>query len=286
MKNIDNLIEDIYSLYSEDQDITRSKDALAKAARKMGKNIADLVLSSFEERRTERKRNLRLSTIGKPKRQLWYQLKNYEGDNSLKPNDYIKFLYGHILEELLLFLTYASGHSVTEQQKKVKIGGITGHKDCRIDGVTVDIKSASHYAFKKFKEGTLEDDDPFGYISQLSAYAKAEGDTEAAFLAIDKQNGKLALLPLHQMEMDDVSTTIKNIKQSLEKEEPPERCYSEIPFGKSGNAQLSIGCRFCSYKFDCWNDSNDGAGLRVFNYSNGPVYLTKVNNTPMVEEIT
>ena len=150
MKNLDNLIEDIYSLYSEDQDITRSEDALAKAARKMGKNIADQVLSSFEEMRTERKRNLRLSTIGKPKRQLWYQLKNYEGDNTLKPSDYIKFLYGHILEELLLFLTYASGHSVTEQQKKVKIGGITGHKDCRIDGVTVDIKSASHYAFRKF----------------------------------------------------------------------------------------------------------------------------------------
>ena len=67
MKNLDNLIEDIYSLYSEDQDITRSEDALAKAARKMGKNIVDQVLSSLEEMRTERKRNLRLSTIGKPR---------------------------------------------------------------------------------------------------------------------------------------------------------------------------------------------------------------------------
>ena len=38
MKNLDNLIEDIYSLYSEDQDITRSEDALAKAARKMGRD--------------------------------------------------------------------------------------------------------------------------------------------------------------------------------------------------------------------------------------------------------
>ena len=284
MKNIDNLIEDIYSLYSEDQDITRSKDALAKAARKMGKNIADLVLSSFEERRTERKRNLRLSTIGKPKRHLWYQLKNYEGDNSLKPNDYIKFLYGHILEELLLFLTYASGHSVTEQQKKVKIGGITGHKDCRIDGVTVDIKSASHYAFKKFKEGTLEDDDPFGYISQLSAYIKAEGDNEGAFLVIDKQNGELTLLKLHQMELDDVEGTIKSIKNSLDKDHPPDRCYEDVPFGKSGNRHLAIGCKFCEFKHHCWSDANNGQGLRVFDYSSGPVYFTHIVNEPKVSE--
>ena len=184
MKDINNLIKDIYSLYSKDQNITRSKDALVRAAREMGDNIADQVLASFEEMRTERKRSLRLSTIGKPKRQLWYQLKDYKGEDTLKPNDYIKFLYGHILEELLLFLTYASGHSVSEKQKQVKIGGIVGHKDCRIDGMTVDVKSASHYAFKKFKEGTLEEDDPFGYISQLSAYVKAEGDSEGAFLVI------------------------------------------------------------------------------------------------------
>jgi len=284
MKNIKNIVKDIYSLFDPEIGPQKSKDQLGKAAQKMGRNIANLCLERFEEHNQESR--IRLSNIGKPRRQVWYELKNYPKSSEPSGSDYIKFLYGNILEELLLFLSYASGHTVTEAQKKVTIDGITGHKDCRIDGVTVDIKSASSFAFKKFEQGTLEDDDPFGYISQLSAYAKAEGDTEAAFLAIDKQNGKLALLPLHQMEMDDVSTTIKNIKQSLEKEEPPERCYSEIPFGKSGNAQLSIGCRFCSYKFDCWNDSNNGAGLRVFNYSNGPVYLTKVNNTPMVEEIT
>jgi hypothetical protein len=284
MKKLEDIVTDIYNLFDSEIGPQRSKEQLGKAARKMGRNIANLCLERFEEHKQESR--IRLSNIGKPRRQVWYELKNYPKSSEPSGSDYIKFLYGNILEELLLFLSYASGHTVTEPQKKVMIDGITGHKDCRIDGVTVDIKSASSFAFKKFEQGTLEEDDPFGYISQLSAYAKAEGDTEAAFLAIDKQNGKLALLPLHHMEMDDVSTKIKNIKQSLEQDEPPERCYETVPFGKSGNSQLSIGCRFCSYKFDCWSDSNGGAGLRVFKYSNGPVYLTKVNNTPMVEEIT
>jgi len=285
MKNIDSLIRDIYSLYSEDQDIIRSKDSLIEAAKKMGENIADQVLSSLDERRTRRKNTLRLSTIGKPKRQLWYQLKNYKGEDTLKPNDYIKFLYGHILEELLLFLTYTAGHSVSEQQKQVKIGGVVGHKDCRIDGVTVDIKSASHYSFKKFKEGTLEDDDPFGYISQLSAYIKAEGDSEGAFLVIDKQNGELTLLKLHQMELDDVEGTITSIRNSLEIEGPPERCYEDKPFGKSGNRHLAIGCKFCEFKNICWSDANNGKGLRVFDYASGPVYFTQINNEPKVLEL-
>jgi len=284
MKNLNDIVNDIYNLFDYDIGPQRSKDQLGKAARSMGRNIAKLCLERFEEYKQEP--TLRPSNIGKPRRQLWYELKNYPKSSEPSGSDYIKFLYGNILEELLLFLSYAAGHTVTETQKKVTIGGITGHKDCRIDGVTVDIKSASAYAFKKFENGTLENDDPFGYISQLSAYAKAEGDTEAAFLVIDKQSGKLTLLPLHQMEMDNVTTKIKNIKQSLEGEEPPERCYDTVPFGKSGNTQLSIGCRFCSYKHDCWSGSNNGSGLRVFNYANGPVYLTKVINTPAVEEIT
>ena len=251
----------------------------------MGKNIADLVLSSFEERRTERKRNLRLSTIGKPKRQLWYQLKNYEGDNSLKPNDYIKFLYGHILEELLLFLTYASGHSVTEQQKKVKIGGITGHKDCRIDGTLVDIKSASSYGMKKFKDGSLFTNDPFGYISQISAYAESAGDNEAAFLAIDKSSGEIVLMPIKSIHMINATDRVNHLKKVVTSKNVPDKCNPAEPDGKSGNMKLSIGCVFCGYKDMCWADANGGYGLRKFQYSTGMRYLNHVSKTPDVKEI-
>jgi hypothetical protein len=43
---------------------------------------------------------------------------------------------------------------------------------------------------------------------------------------------------------------------------------------------------YCNYKNDCWSDSNEGNGLRIFKYSNGLKYFTKVVSEPRVEEIT
>ena len=46
--------------------------------------------------------------------------------------------------------------------------------DCKIDGIVTDVKSASSFGFKKFKDGQLGlVDDPFGYIDQIKAYAHA-----------------------------------------------------------------------------------------------------------------
>ena len=106
----------------------------------------------------------------------------------------IKFLYGHLLESLLLTLTRLAGHEVTEEQKEINIAGVLGHQDCRIDDMLVDVKSASGNSFKKFASGRLSEDDPFGYIGQLSAYAEDKQDKEAAFFVIDKQNGNLKRL--------------------------------------------------------------------------------------------
>ena len=60
----------------------------------------------------------------------------------------------------------------------------------------------------------------------------------------------------------------------------PERCYPDIPDGKSGNMKLSVPCSYCSFKEHCWPE------LRTFIYSNGPRYLTKVVRTPDVYEAT
>ncbi len=74
----------------------------------------------------------------------------------------MRFLYGHLIEEMVLALTKLSGHSVTDEQKQAEVEGIKGSMDCKIDGVLTDVKSASPYGFKKFKDGSLIDDDPFG----------------------------------------------------------------------------------------------------------------------------
>jgi hypothetical protein len=76
--------------------------------------------------------------------------------------------------------------------------GDTG--DAVIDGVTIDVKTASPYSFNKFKEGNLRNEDPFGYISQLSSYVYAARDDDVvtdkkrgAFLVINKVSGEMVL---------------------------------------------------------------------------------------------
>ena len=54
----------------------------------------------------------------------------------------------------------------------------------------------------------------------------------------------------------------------------------------SGNFKLARECTYCPHKFECHKDSNDGQGLRVFEYSKGLTYLTSVVREPKVKEVT
>ena len=112
----------------------------------------------------ERKR-LRLSAVGRTDRKLWYEI-NDPIPRKETPQLRMRFFYGHILEALLLYLATEAGHKVEHKQAEVVVEGIKGHIDAVIDGVLVDVKSASDYGFKKFKDGQLVNDDPFGYIAQ------------------------------------------------------------------------------------------------------------------------
>ena len=76
------------------------------------------------------------------------------------------------------------------KQKEIDIEGIKGHMDCKIDDIVVDVKSASGFSFSKFRQGILREDDPFGYIAQLTAYEEAEGTTDSGFLVINKETDK------------------------------------------------------------------------------------------------
>lgn len=283
-KKIDTLIEDIYDLLEQGTNVNSIKHR--DAIQNFGRVVASAASSALSEGKRERSKNLRMSQIGKPNRQLWYDIRTTEEtQETLSGSTRLKFLYGEILEALLVLLTEVSGHEVTEQQKTVEVEGIKGHKDCRIDGTLVDIKSASSYAFKKFKEGTLALNDPFGYIAQISGYAEAEGDKTAAFFAVDKSSGELALMTVDQMNMINASDRINYLKGVLKQATPPERCYEAEPDGKSGNMKLAVGCIYCPHKFECWKDANGGHGLRQFQYSTGVRYLTQVVNPPAVEEL-
>jgi|TARA_S200002703_G_scaffold52223_1_gene45250 hypothetical protein len=282
MKKIDTIVEDIYSLFEK-----KNEELTEKQVDKCIDDFANSVkvhVKDFLKELPQDKPRLRLSTIGRPDRQLWYDFKKPHNE-PLAPSTRIKFLYGYILEELLIMLASISGHKVTQQQKQVQVEGVKGHQDCFIDGVLVDCKSASGRGYTKFKYNNLSSDDPFGYISQISAYAEGNGVDEAGFLVINKSTGEICYTKVHSLEMINAKERIQRIKKVVKSDVPPDKCYEAIPDGKSGNYRLDTGCVYCNYKYDCWSDANDGKGLRIYKYSTGQRYFTHVEKEPNVEEV-
>lgn len=273
-KSIDTLVDDIYALFS-------GHECDPERVREFGEQLSKTVAARLASYGSERKPTLRMSNLGKGDRQLWYDL-NDPATEELEPHTKIKFLYGDILEALLLFLAKEAGHEVTHEQEELVLDDIVGHNDAVIDGVVVDCKSASTYAFAKFKNGTLAEDDPFGYMEQLAGYSRGLGGLDGAFLAIDKTLGHLTLLkvPKEELEALNINNRIADLKEVVGSPEPPERCHDPVPDGESGNLVLGVNCSYCAHKFKCWADANNGIGLRTFIYSKGPKHFVQVERTP------
>ena len=136
-KTIYSLVDDIYTLM-ENRNTPEGVDVDAEIDR-FGEAMKDLMKKEFKPQPFRDGRKLRLSSIGKNDRQLWYSANKYTQEK-LKPHTYIKFMYGHMIEELILFLTRMSGHAVEDEQKQCEVEGIKGHMDARVDGRLVDIK--------------------------------------------------------------------------------------------------------------------------------------------------
>ena len=284
MKQLKDLVPDIYRhLESLSDGIP-----LPLTEAEIDKTVADMKVALMSWA-TPRERNkdftLRMSNIGKPSRQLWYEKRDEQGRGGIDGATQIKFLYGHLLEEIVLMLVRMAGHKVTDEQKEVVVDGIVGHMDCKINGEVVDVKTASRFAFNKFREGRLAQDDPFGYMGQLAGYEKAEGTDQGGFLVLNKESGELCMYVPDDLDKPNITTTINKLVPALKLDTPPDLCYDLIADGKKGNIKLPKGCSWCKYKYQCHQDANDGDGLRTFRYSNGLTYLTTVVVEPKVEEL-
>lgn len=283
-KKLENIVPDIYK-------------ALAPLTKGNGLELSDQMVEEFGEdmkealrgwakKQPKTKDDLRMSNIGKPARQLWYNKHSRIKAKDFQSTLLIKFLYGHLLEALVVFFIKLSGHEITDQQKEVTVSGIKGHMDCKIDGEVVDIKSTSGFAFNKFKNGTLPDQDSFGYMAQLAGYEEAEGTDQGGFLAINKETGELWFFKPDELDKPNIKSKIKGLKAQLKKPEPPDFCYETIAEGTHGNFKLPKECGWCPHKIECHAESNNGQGLRIYNYAKGPVFLTDVVVEPRVQEIT
>lgn len=281
-KTIDTLVSDMEGVL-----LNGSPTVSDEKCEEYGYKFAELLKQTFKGPREPRKGTLRMSSIGKPcERQLYYSVNNTEEAEPLRPEAHMKFFTGHVLELVMLFLAEASGHVVEGTQDTQEIEGIKGHRDAVIDGTLVDVKSASTYSFKKFKEGSLAENDSFGYITQLQSYLYA-GQTDdkitdkdrAAFLVVDKTLGHICL-DIHERKNIPYDSIYRHKKEMVSAPNAPPRGFAPVPEGKSGNEKLGVNCGYCDFRKKCYPDA------RTFLYASGPVTLTKVVREPNVPELT
>ena len=286
-KKIETLVEDIHEVLLKNfpEDLTDAKKK--QLAKEFGKRMEDFALNRVLTT-YEREPRLSPSNIGKPcERQVWLSINRPEGTEQLQPETYMKFYYGDMIEELVLFLAEAAGHSVTGRQAKVEVEEIHGNKDCNMDGMVADVKSASSFSFQKFAEGKLVEDDPFGYVGQLQTYIEGgQKDPEVtikdhgAYIVVDKVLGHICV-DIHPKAEVDVPEITRGKQKMVASKTCPPRAFEPVPEGKSGNMKLPMQCGYCSEKWTCY----EGEGLKGFAYANKPVYLTTIKREPNVPEI-
>lgn len=282
MRSINTLVKDIEAVLLQ-------KGGWDKAAEEyLLQNIGEAAMRRLSTPSGASYRGLRMSNVGSPcLRKLWYYVNLPETTSTdLTPSMALKYFYGDIIESLVLSLAKAAGHDVQGEQDEVTVEGIKGHRDCVIDGVLVDVKSASSQGFSKFKYNQLKSDDPFGYIPQLTGYLygakddpKVTNKHQAAFLAVDKSLGHI-VLDMYDLrdEVEDYRDKVIKVKTIVnDTSKTPPRAFEDVPDGKAGNMKLGSACSYCDFKQLCW------PGLRQFNYSTGPRWLTKVVKTPDIK---
>lgn len=274
-KSLDTLVQDIYGVF-DGKVVVSEKDADA-----FGRAVSRIISERIGERGEAP--YLRLSNLGtKCDRKLWYTLRTPEVAEPLEPHTRLKFLIGDLWEAVLLFLAKVAGHKVEGEQDEVSVHGVKGHRDAVIDGTIVDVKSASTFAFDKFKAGLTPEKDDFGYLTQIDAYLETaqtdplvQNKDEAAFLVGDKVLGHLTV-DKHPRQGVNYEELVKKKREMLEQPTPPPRGFSDVPDGKSGNRKLGTYCSYCQFKETCW------PGLKTYAYAGKPRHLTKVVREPKV----
>lgn len=278
MKSIHTLIPDI-------QELLKSKDGwfTDELSRDLSGEISRNLSVHFNK---QHEAKLRISKLGPVcPCQLWHSIHKPELAEELPPWAMMKFAFGHILEALTISLAKAAGHTVTGEQDELSVDGVTGHRDCVIDGNIVDVKSAASRSFQKFKDGSIGQNDSFGYLDQLDGYLVGsasdplvENKRSAFLLAIDKQLGHMTLYE-HHLREDHIRNRVREHKRVVGLPTPPSCTCCSIPDGKSGNLKLDTKASYNSFKHVC------KPNLRTFFYSDGPRFLTNVARKPDVTEI-
>ena len=244
------------------ENATSGKSAMSQEnIEQVATDIKDALNRQFNTKREDKFR-LRMSNIGRPSCQLWFE-KNRPETALPKPTTFVmNMMIGDIVEAVFKAVLreanvkFEDTDTVTlELDEDTKI---SGSYDLVMNDSVDDIKSASDWSYKyKFDSyESLHSGDSFGYVGQLAGYAKALGKKAGGWWVLNKANGLFKYVRAH-IDMDkELDKIKKNIKATESKELV--RCFEPEPEtfrGKeTGNIVLNKNCTFCSYRNACWEN--------------------------------
>ena len=225
-------------------------------------DVQEALTKQLQHDTKKREFKIRMSNIGRPKCQLWFDKNKPEGAEPLPVSFKINMIIGDIVEAVFKGLLRASGTSFDDNDKvtlKLSNGGeVSGEYDMVLDGKVDDVKSASPWSFtNKFEDfHTLNKGDTFGYVSQLVGYATAADKGIGGWWVVNKANGEFKYVSAAEANKEEVLQKIEDTYDYLNNDEPFERCFKAEPEtyrGKaSGNYKLSKTCGFCAHRHKCW----------------------------------
>jgi hypothetical protein len=232
-------------------------------AQEIGAEVAAAVLRQFGSGKSRDEFTLRMSNIGRPTCQLWFD-KNKPETALPKPSTFVmNMMIGDIVEAVFKGLLKGAGVEYQDTDTVSLMVGDTnpttvkGSYDLVLDGAVDDVKSASPWSYQNKFESfeTLSKGDSFGYVGQLAGYSEASGYRAGGWWVVNKANGEFKYVPAEGMdkekELDKINKTVDTVKENKFK-----RCFKAVPEtyrGKpSGNYVLNDNCKFCDYRFECW----------------------------------
>ena len=244
-------------------DATNGKSSMsAKTIAGIKKDIGEALKRQFGSRTKRRKFQLRMSNVGRPSCQLWFEKNQPEKSDPLPTTFVMNMMLGDIVEAVFKGLMKEAKIEFKDSDKvylNVADEKVSGTYDLVLNDAVDDIKSASDWSYRnKFESfDTLSADDAFGYLGQLAGYAKALGKKAGGWWVVNKANGSFKYVPAENIDVDnEVKKLEENVK--IVKSNVFKRCYEseeETFRGKpTGNRVLSKTCSFCRYKHSCWEN--------------------------------
>ena len=223
-------------------------------------DISAALSKQFKESRTGEDFRWRMSNVGRPYCQLWYQKNKPELAENVNTVFLLNMIVGDIVEAVFKGVMKEAGVAY-EDSKSVEgefgKATIKGTNDLTMDNAVWDIKTASNWSYThKFESAEkLASSDTFGYVAQLCGYAHADNVDPGGWIVLNKNSMEFKFVPYDIDNKDEVVKEITDKVVELERNEfrrcfePQDEFYRRKP---TGNKKLSTTCGFCAFRYDCW----------------------------------